>query len=184
MNTVNRIVTFLLFLFLFVVFVLLAATPLGTLQWVQVQTGSLIHLVQQTSDQNALLFGLLRVAVAAVAILVLLPLMLAEFHRKSEPAVKVRTANGEIRVTADSIAKRLSWHLDQLADVIDVLPVVDPRGDKVNVGLDVETSPEVDVPMKTEEIMLVTKEVIETHMGLKMGKLSVNLRHAPYPEAM
>ncbi|RUA17669.1 MAG: alkaline shock response membrane anchor protein AmaP [Clostridia bacterium] len=184
MNTLNRLITFLLFLFLFVVFVLFAAAPFDTLRWIQVQTGSLIHLAQQTSSQDALLFNLIRVAFAAVAIFVLLPFMLAEFHRKSEPAVKVRTANGEIRVTADSIAKRLSWHLDQLADVIDVLPVVDPRGDKVNVNLDVETSPEVDVPMKTEEIMLVTKEVIETHMGLKMGKLSVNIRHAPYPEPL
>jgi len=39
------------------------------------------------------------------------------------------------------------------------------------------------VPMKTEEVMQVTREVIEDHMGLKLGKVTINIKHAPYPEA-
>jgi hypothetical protein len=125
------------------------------------------------------------VGLAAIAILIVIPLMIAEFpRRKKEPAVTMRTDHGEIRVTAESIAKRLAWHLDQLADVINVYPTVQPKGDTVNVMLDVETSPEIDLPMKTEEIMLVTREIIEQDMGLKLGKLNVNLRHGAYPEGM
>ena len=184
MDALNRITTFLLFLILFVALIFLAAIPFDTLSWIQEQTGHLAQWANAWHVRNAAFFNLARVVLAVVAVLFLLPLMLAEFQRKTEPAVKVKTENGEVRVTAESIAKRLAWHLDQLADVIAVRPVVLPKGDRVNVQLDVESSPEVDVPMKTEEIMLVTKEVIETHMGLKMGKLSVNLRHAPYPETL
>jgi len=185
MNAINRIIAFLIFLIAFVLLVFLAIAPLDALAWMQGQLGSLSHWVAGYQRSNPLLFTLGRIALGVIAFLVVIPLMLAEIPRgKKVKAVKVRTEQGEIQVTADSIARRLAWHLDQLADVISVTPIVDPRGDKVNITLDVETSPEIDVPMKTEEIMLVTREIIEKDMGLKLGKLNVNIRHAPYPQGL
>jgi len=182
MNAINRIITFLLFLIAFLLFIILAAAPFETLSWMQLQLAAFSHWASSFRATNQLFFNLGRIGLAAAAIIILLPLMLAEFPSKKEAAVKMRTKNGEIRITAESIAKRLAWHLDQLADVITVTPLVTPRGDAVNVRMTVETSPEIDVPMKTEEIMLVTREIIEKDMGLKLGKLAVDLRHAAYPE--
>jgi len=50
----------------------------------------------------------------------------------------------------------------------------------VEVELDLETSPEVDVPTKTEEVCQVTREAIEDKMGLKLCKVRVNIKYAPY----
>ena len=185
MNFINRLISFTLFLVAFLALIVLAVTPFEALAWLQTQIGHLSQWAHHYQISNPLFFNLGRVALATIAILVIIPLMIAELPRKkSEPAVTMRTEHGEIRVTAESIAKRLAWHLDQLADVITVNPLVQPKGDTVNVKLDVETSPEIDLPMKTEEIMLVTKEIIEQDMGLKLGKLNVNLRHAAYPAEM
>jgi hypothetical protein len=185
MNFINRIIGFLIFFIAFLLLIVLAVVPFEAMAWLQTQIGHLAQWAHQYQITNQLLFNLGRVALAAIAILIVIPLMIAELPRKKkEPAVTMRTEHGEIRVTAASIAKRLAWHLDQLADVITVYPVVSPRGDTVNVMLDVETSPEIDLPMKTEEIMLVTREIIEQDMGLKLGKLNVNLRHGAYPEGM
>ena len=185
MNFINRLIGFLILFIVFLLLIVLAVAPFESLAWFQTQIGHLSQWASQTQLSKPLFFNLGRVALAAIAILIVIPLMIAELPRKkTEPAVAMRTEHGEIRVTADSIAKRLAWHLDQLADVITVTPVVAPKGDTVNVLLDVETSPEIDLPMKTEEIMLVTREIIEQDMGLKLGKLNVNLRHAAYPEGL
>jgi hypothetical protein len=184
MNFINRVIGILIFFIAFILLIVLAAIPFETLSWLQAQIGEFSQWARQYQIANPLFFNLGRVALAAIAILVVIPLMIAELPRKKkEAAVTMRTEQGEIRVTADSIARRLAWRLDQLADIITVAPFVNPKGDTVNIQLDVETSPEVDVPMKTDEIMLVTREVIEQDMGLKLGKLSVNLRHADYPAA-
>jgi len=185
MNFINRIIGLLIFFIAFLLLIVLAVAPFEAIAWLQTQIGHLSQWASRTQLANPFFFNLGRVALAAIAILIVVPLMIAELPRKkTEPAVSMRTEHGEIRVTADSIAQRLAWHLDQLADVITVFPIVTPKGDTVNVRLDVESSPEIDLPMKTEEIMLITREIIERDMGLKLGKLNVNLRHAAYPEGL
>jgi hypothetical protein len=52
----------------------------------------------------------------------------------------------------------------------------------VDIAVALETSPEIDVPMKTEEVLQVTREVVGERMGLKLGKVRVQLKHAPYPK--
>ncbi len=185
MNAINRIIAFFIFLSAFVLLIFLAVAPFDALTWMQSQLTAITRWASGYQHSKPLIFTLGRVALGAVAFLVIIPLMLAEIPRgKREKTVKVRTEHGDVQVTADSIAKRLAWHLDQLADVITVTPEIDPRGDKVNVTLDVETSPEIDVPMKTEEIMLVTRDIIEKDMGLKLGRLRIHIRHAPYPQGL
>jgi hypothetical protein len=39
------------------------------------------------------------------------------------------------------------------------------------------------VPTKTEEVCQVAREVVEDRMGLKLRKIKVNIRHAPYPDS-
>jgi uncharacterized alkaline shock family protein YloU len=50
------------------------------------------------------------------------------------------------------------------------------------VDLELETSPEIEVPMKTEEVQQLTKDIIENSMGLKLDAVRVVIKHAPYPK--
>ena len=50
--------------------------------------------------------------------------------------------------------------------------------------LDLETRPEVDVPMKTDEVVGVAREVITERMGLQLGRIDVRINHAPYEEGI
>ncbi|NOZ48866.1 MAG: hypothetical protein GXP37_02310 [Chloroflexi bacterium] len=182
MNQVNRVVAILFFLLLLVFFVGLGLFPTDMVNWLQVQLSTLTNHIARFQAFDPTNFNLARIAVVVAALLVFLPLLMAEFSRRSEALVRLQTSTGAAQVTTDSVGRRLAWHLDQLADVITVTPAVRSRGELVDVVLDVETSPEIDVPMKTEEVMLVTREIVEDRMGLKMGKLDVRIRHSDYPE--
>ncbi len=182
MNAFNRFITILLLLLLLVLIVALAARPDETISWMQVQLGNGSAALIRYRALDPTNFMLARVAAVLIAVLVIIPLLLAEVRRKGTEAVRVRTEAGDALVTTDSIARRLAWHLDQLADVITAMPEVRARGDHVDITIDVETSPVVDVPMKTEEIMLLTREVVEQDMGIKVGRLNVRVRHSDYPE--
>ena len=56
------------------------------------------------------------------------------------------------------------------------------HGTSVDIKLSVRTTPDIEVPMKTEEILAVTREVVEQRMGLRLGKVEVQIDHAPYAE--
>jgi hypothetical protein len=123
-------------------------------------------------------------ALSAVLIFVVCGLLLwLELRRPYGKAVRVRKVGDEAKVTTDSIARRLEYNVDQLAEVISVKPKITARGKGVHVRLNVETGPEIDVPAKTEEISKVAREVVEERMGLKLaGKLEIHIKHAPYPK--
>jgi hypothetical protein len=123
-------------------------------------------------------------ALSAVLIFVVCGLLLwLELRRPHGKAVSVRKVGDEAKVTTDSIARRLEYNVDQLAEVISVKPKITARGKGVHVRLNVETGPEIDVPAKTEEISKVAREVVEERMGLKLaGKLEIHIKHAPYPK--
>ena len=67
-----------------------------------------------------------------------------------------------------------------MAEVINVMPLVKSRGGTVDIRLEIETAPDVDIPMKTDEVVDVTRAVIEQDMGLRLGKLDVLIRCAPF----
>jgi hypothetical protein len=94
--------------------------------------------------------------------------------------VKIRTIDGgSAELDVNSISRRLEWHLEQVAEVSNVVPIVKARGGAVDIRLEVEVAPEVDIPMKTDEVLILTRDVIEDNIGLKLGKLDVHLRYAP-----
>jgi uncharacterized membrane protein len=171
---------------LWAVIVMLAAVP-GTaldwarqsLNWVQQNLGLLGTL------SPSWLGPLLRVATIVLATVIVLILLWREVRRGGTPAVKLQLpSGGEASVTAESVARRLAWHLDQLADVRSVEPHVKTRGRSVDIALDLETSPDVEVPMKTEEVMVMTRQIVQEQLGLQLGKVEVNIRHTAFPETI
>jgi hypothetical protein len=135
-------------------------------------------------DQNRLLFIFGGASLAILAFVFCGLLLWLELRRPRAKAVKIKKVSGdEAKVTTDSIARRLQYNIDQLAEVISVKPKVTAKGKGVHLRLDVETGPEIDVPAKTEEISSVAREVIEGRMGLKLAdKIEINIKHAPYPK--
>jgi hypothetical protein len=102
---------------------------------------------------------------------------------RARTIVVQQVSGGQAELTADSIISRLEYNLDQLPEVVRVKPRVVTARKGVRVDLAVETSPEVDVPSKSEEIQRVTRDIIENQMGLKLESMRVVMRHAPYPKS-
>ncbi len=177
MNIFNRIVVLLLLLVIIVVSAVLVAVPDLAISITQNGLENLAASLAQ--PLNRLIFsggGLVIIIIAAF-------LIIAELRRPKRKAVKVAQVDGgEVEVATDSIARRLEYHVDKLADVTKVTPVVVSKGKGVEITLNLETSPEIDVPMKTEEVCQVAREVVEKSMGLVLDKIQVNIKHAPYPK--
>jgi hypothetical protein len=183
MNTFNKLIVIILLLVLLVVSLLLALFPIQTLQSASAALLRAASWLQTLQANSPLLYALGRIGLAVLAIVIILPLLWQQIKRRRPRAVRVVTEGGSAAsVTTDSVARRLAWHIDQLADVVSVEPYVWGGGKAVNVRLEVQTRPEIDVPMKTDEIVSVAKEVITERMGLQLGKVEVHIDHAPYTE--
>ena len=137
--------------------------------------------VQQAANGTNFLIG--QVAVGTVAVLIFGSLLWLELWPRRQRGVRLQTVSGgSVELDTGSIARRLSWHLDQLADVITVFPDVKSRGNAVDIELEVETAPDIDVPMKTDEVVEVTRDIVEEGMGLRLGRLDVRMRHVPFED--
>lgn len=180
MNVLNRIIVVILLLILVVLMPVMIffvmAMPETSIAAVE-QAVSFIR--SQMSFFNRLIFSIL----AAVVFVVCLVLLWVEIRRPKARVVAVQEVKvGEARVSIDSIVQRLEYNIDRLQDVVSARPVVKPKGNGVDVLVHLETAPEIDIPMKTEEVVQLTRDVIESQMGLKLHSVSVEIKHAPYPE--
>ena len=183
MNAFNRLLVILLILGLMISLTVFLVVPEQILTIVR---NSADNLLQQASDFNAsqrLLVLAGGVIVALVIDLVGLFVLFLQVRRPRVKAIKVqKVSGGDAVVSVDSIAKRLSYHIDLLADVISVKPKISARGGGVEVELEVEISPEIDIPMKDEEIREVATHVVEEQMGLKLRKIRPSFKDGPYPK--
>ncbi len=183
LNSFNRLVATLLWLLLLALISYFVVAPFQALNALQ---GWLAYVNQQLAawqQQDPTRFLIGQIAVGVVAVLLFGSLLWLEIWPRRHRGVRVRTREGGlVELDTESIARRLEWHLDQLADVISVVPEVKSRGSVVDIHLEVETAPNIDVPMKTDEVVEVTRHIIEHDLGLKLGKLDVMLRHAPFEE--
>lgn len=183
MNAFNRVVTVLLLLVLLLVTIAVAIFPLTALGWMGQSAGDWSDYLEYWETNVRYLYVAIRVAIIVFAVLFFGVLLFLELRRRKIKTVRIVTAEGSAAtVVTDSVSQRLTYHVDRLADVISVVPHVSGRGKTVHVGLDLETGPEIDVPMKTDEVVAVVREVVEERMGLQLGKVSIRIKHAPYPE--
>lgn len=185
MNIFNRILAILVLIVLLAAAVWLAVFPLETVRAVQNALGATGAFLEQAQANALWLVTLVRVALVVAALVIFGLLLWGEVKPRRPRAVRIQTESGsQASVTTESVARRLAWHVDQLADVISVTPKVTAAGRAVNVILHLETRPEIDVPMKTDEVVAVAREVIADRMGLQIGKIDVRIKHAPYQEGM
>lgn len=176
MNVFNRIVMVLLFIAIIVLVVVTLRWPFATiavirnfLDWAEAQ---ITPYTWPTMLAGGILIGLL--------CLLLIVLELRRPRRKMVPIRKV--SGGKAFLLTESVARRLGWYISRLSDVSRVTPIVWARGSGVDVRIDLETAPQVDVPMKTEEVLAVVREQVEDKMGLKLRRVRVQVRSAPFPK--
>lgn len=185
MNIFNRILAILSLLVLLALVLVLAVFPLETLRAMQNGLSAAGAFLERAQTDALWLLTLARVALVVAALVICGLLLWGEVKPRRPKAVRIQTESGsKASVTTESVARRLAWHVDQLADVISVTPEVTAAGRAVNVVLNLETRPEIDVPMKTDEVVAVAREVIADRMGLQIGKIDVRIKHAPYQEGM
>ena len=181
MNAFNRVVATLLWLLLLVGLVVASIVPLAITGWFTVQLAAFDQWLTGWQGANPTYFIVGQAAVGISALLLFGALIFAEVMSARRRGVRIRTTEGgSAEVDTGSIGRRLQWHLDQMAEVINVMPLVKSRGGAVDIRLEIETAPDVDIPMKTDEVVDVTRAVIEQDMGLRLGKLDVLIRCAPF----
>lgn len=179
MNTFNRVVVVLFLLATIVVMTVVLVVPRPVIEVLQEWLWNLDMNLMLVSPPILLVVG---VALALLVDVVCAVLLWLEFRRRRPRAVGIRSiTGGQAELTVDSVVRRLEHNIAQLDDVAFVKPNVWARRSGVEVELDLEISPEVDVPAKTEEVCQVTRESVEDKMGLRLRKVRVNIKHAPYP---
>ena len=151
----------------------------------------LIALLQQLDASLAAVTGpnlILRWAGGFVFTLVVWAICVAllwlEVRRRRSTTIVVQQVSGGVaELTENSIISRLEYNLDQLPEIIRVKPRVRSGRKGVRIDLAVETSPEVEVPSKSEQIQQVARDIVENQMGLQLESMRVVMRHAPYPKS-
>ncbi len=184
MNIFNRLVVIVLLVVSMIVLPVVLVLVPARLDIVTTIGEEGLSRLADIGGQNQILFILGGASLAVLTFIICGLLLWLELRRPHGKVVRIQKVSGdEAKVTTDSIARRLEYNIDQLAEVISVKPKVMAKGKGVHVRLNVETSPEIDVPAKTEEISKVAREVIEERMGLKLvGKLEISIKHVPYPK--
>jgi hypothetical protein len=183
MNVFNRTVVILLLIALIVLATVFVIVPQDSLRVVALTADWLSQGTTDYANADPLFFAALRVIIGGAVIILCLFLLWLELRRPRKKTIRAqKLEGGDAFITVDSVEQRLAYNIDQLPEVIRVSPQVTSRARGVDVALLVETTPEIDLPMKTDEIMQVAREVIVERMGLKLGNVQVKIKHAPYPK--
>lgn len=177
MNVFNRIVMILLILFGLAAAVALAVFNVAAFDIMR----QYVDAIQQSLfiDQYYMIY----LAVLAVKALLLLLLLVLEVRRPRQKTVRIRTkGGGKARLGVDSVMQSLEFRIDELAGVRKVHPRIISRGRDVEVTIDLDTSPSVNVPVLTDQIIDLCHDIVEGQLGVKIrGKVVVNVKHEPYP---
>jgi hypothetical protein len=129
------------------------------------------------------LFYTYLMAVGGAKLLVLLILLWLEVRRPHSRTARIKIkGGGTARLEVGSVAQSLEYRIDELAGVRKVHPRIASRGRDVAVRIDLDTSPSVNIPVLTSQIIDMAHDIIEGQLGVKIhGKVEINVKHEPYP---
>ncbi|CAG0944997.1 hypothetical protein ANRL1_02054 [Anaerolineae bacterium] len=127
---------------------------------------------------NAVYSQAVCVGVAIFVFVVSVLLLFLELQRGGGRRLRLQVSEGHAELTEDAIDGRLEQAILRIADVAKVKSrVAARRKNLVDVMLEVETTPEVIVPKKTQEVITAVKQVMEEQLGLQVGKIQVRVDH-------
>jgi hypothetical protein len=180
MNVFNRAVAILQIVLLIILLIVAAVVPNTVL-------GQIGYIVEQA--QTALQVGWPRsyiiFLVAAIPLIFLLIVLLwLEIRPGTSNKVVVRGRDGtRTEVSTSSVAQSLRLHVDEIEDVFNVKSAVRGKRGGMEIRLSLETTPEIDIPAKMEEVSKAARDLIEGKMGLRIADIKVNVSQASYTSA-
>lgn len=183
MNALNRTLVILLTLAAFFIVTVAFVVPAESLTVVKGLVDSTLRTLGRIRPEFVIPFRALLVLCALFVDALLVGLLVLEIRGPAKRTIRIRrVGGGEVIVTIESIAERVQYHVDQLADVVGVKAQVKPRGGGVELDVHVQTGAEINVPEKGEQILQIAKQVVEEKMGLMLaGKPRVHLHALPVP---
>jgi len=177
MNVFNRIVMILGVLFWIALVVFTMLDPLSVIYFT---SGNLDYYEQALFDEQSYYMF---IAGGGVLLLILLILLWLEIRHRRYKTVRIRSkGKGTGELAIDSVVQSLKYRVDELPGVRKVRPRVTSHGRDVGITLGLDTSPTVNIPVLTEQVVKLCQDVVEGHLGLKIrGKVRVSISHEPYP---
>lgn len=181
MNFINRI---LIVMFLIFGILLSCASVFGIL-FMRAALGEAFQGAAAVLTENPMglrQFICIGVAILIFAIAVLL--LYLELMPGGKMRMRLKSIQGaDVLMSADAITTQLQYALDPLPGVIRAQPkVFKGKGDTVDVLVDMTTTSDVDVKRKTDEVMDVTRTVLEGGLGLRVGKVQIKLEQVKPPK--
>jgi len=176
-NTFNRIVMVLGILFWIAVVTYVVLLPLDA---VGVARLGLDVFEQSLFDDQ---FFTTFLAVSGGILFLMLVLLVLELRRPRRRTVRIKTqGRGNAQLDVESVTQSLEYRVDELAGVRQVRTHIRSRGKDVDVSLDLDTSPSVNIPVLTDQVVSLAQDIVEGQLGLKIhGQVRVNIKHEPYP---
>lgn len=177
MNTFNRIVMVLGILIWIAAVTYVVLLPLDA---VGVARLGLDQFERSLFDDQFFTYFL---AASGVVLFILLVLLWLELRRPRRRTVRIKTdGRGNAQLDIESVIQSLEYRIDELAGVRQVRTHVRSRGKDVDVALDLDTSPSVNIPVLTDQVVSLAQDIVEEQLGLSIhGKVRVNIKHEPYP---
>lgn len=184
MQLIQRIAAVTLFSFLLLFTLFLSVIPFTVIAIFEQGMDWFKVVLQESQAANSTNFMIGQAAIGIITILLFgMPLWIMITSRRPRGAIIYTTDGRAAEIDTNSISRRLDWHLGQIAEINNVIPLVRARGAVVDIRLEMEVDPDTDISMKTDEVVLLTHEIIEDEIGLKLGRLDVRLRCAPFDAA-
>ncbi len=122
---------------------------------------------RKAANPTNFLIGQIAAAITAVLLFGFLAVLECGRRDAAQGAHPHGAEGGSAELDPNSVSRRLSWRLDQqLAEIVTVAPTVKAKGGAVDIKLEIETAPDVDVPMKTDEVVEVARRLSKRTWGL------------------
>ncbi|MBI4672984.1 MAG: hypothetical protein HY741_15115 [Chloroflexi bacterium] len=128
------------------------------------------------------LFFCLGMALIGAVLSVLLLYM--ELIPSGKMRMRLKSIQGaDVMLSADAITTQLQYALDPLPGVLNVHPKVGKgKDDTVDVMVEMSTTSDVEIKQKTNEVMDVTRTVLEGGLGLRVGKVQIKIDQMKPPK--
>ncbi|MCD6518705.1 MAG: alkaline shock response membrane anchor protein AmaP [Anaerolineae bacterium] len=177
MNVFNRIIMVIGILLWIVLLFFVAIRPLDAVAFARAQLDCFEKGIFE--DQ---FFSTFLMSIGAIE-LVLIVLLWLELRRTRRKTVWIKTkGGGRAQLGIQSISQSLEYRIDELPGVRKVQAHVLSRGKDVKVRIDLDTSPSVNIPVLTDQIVDLCRDIVEKQLGVKIhGKVEVYITHEPYP---
>ncbi|NLD43393.1 MAG: hypothetical protein GX657_07855 [Chloroflexi bacterium] len=178
MRVYNRVVVTLASVLVAVVAVVFLITPARVLNTLD---NTLTRFTGGVTGGGA--YWTVTVIVAVLVVLLALAVVALEVTPRRQQRVRIRAqGRGNARLRVDSVAQTLEYRIDELEGVRKVVPRLTSHGKDIAVLLEVDASPNANVPALSDLIIDRTIRILEGELGLQIhGRVNLDISHEPYP---